>query len=78
MISALPMTVTRILAISRWPLRVVVAVICLFMAGSGCIMMTALAALRQVVGGDEAYRLGLQIRSQCWHKMRLLPMLLLV
>ena len=48
----------------------------LFMAGSGCIMMTASGALRQAVGGDEACRLGLQIRLPCWHRMRLLRMLL--
>src|SRR6056300_2002902 len=78
LISALPMTATRILAILRWPLRGVVAGICPFMAGSGCMTMISLVVLRQAVGGDEACHLGLQIRLPCWHKMRRLPMLPLV
>lgn len=53
----------------------VVAGICPFMAGSGCMTMIALVVLRQAVGGGEACHLGLQIRLPCWRKMRRLPML---
>ncbi len=40
--------------------------ICPSWPGSGCMMMIALAALRQAVGGGEACHLGLQIRLPCW------------